>query len=74
MTFPGTPLPHATLTGMPLRREIAELDRAAARAAALDFYGFAPERPVLLVTGGSLGAERLNGTLTASAAAVLAAG
>ena len=29
VTFPGTPLPHATVTGMPLRREIATLDRAA---------------------------------------------
>ena len=39
VTFPGTRLPHATLTGMPLRREIATLDRAAHRAEARDRFG-----------------------------------
>ncbi|PPG82481.1 UDP-N-acetylglucosamine--N-acetylmuramyl-(pentapeptide) pyrophosphoryl-undecaprenol N-acetylglucosamine transferase, partial [Rathayibacter sp. AY1E5] len=29
VAFEGTPLPHARVVGMPLRREIAELDRAA---------------------------------------------
>ena len=31
VAFEGTPLPHATFVGMPLRVEIEELDRAAAR-------------------------------------------
>jgi UDP-N-acetylglucosamine--N-acetylmuramyl-(pentapeptide) pyrophosphoryl-undecaprenol N-acetylglucosamine transferase len=74
VTFAGTPLPHATVTGMPLRREIADLDRAAVRREALGFFGFDADRPVLLVTGGSLGARRLNGTITAVATEVLAAG
>jgi UDP-N-acetylglucosamine--N-acetylmuramyl-(pentapeptide) pyrophosphoryl-undecaprenol N-acetylglucosamine transferase len=74
VTFPGTPLPHAEVTGMPLRREIADLDRAARRDEARAVLGLAPDRPVLLVTGGSLGAERLNRTAVASAEAVLAAG
>jgi UDP-N-acetylglucosamine--N-acetylmuramyl-(pentapeptide) pyrophosphoryl-undecaprenol N-acetylglucosamine transferase len=74
VTFEGTPLPHGEVVGMPLRREIAGLDRAAARDEALAFFGLGAARPVLLVTGGSLGAERLNRTATASAAAVLAAG
>jgi UDP-N-acetylglucosamine--N-acetylmuramyl-(pentapeptide) pyrophosphoryl-undecaprenol N-acetylglucosamine transferase len=58
-TFPSTPLPHATVTGMPLRREIALLDRAATRAQALAHFGL-EDHPTLLVTGGSLGAQRLN--------------
>ena len=74
VTFAGTPLPHAELVGMPLRREIAGLDRLARRAEAQEALGLDPARPVLLVTGGSLGAERLNRTAVASAAAVLAAG
>jgi UDP-N-acetylglucosamine--N-acetylmuramyl-(pentapeptide) pyrophosphoryl-undecaprenol N-acetylglucosamine transferase len=74
VTFAGTPLPHAEVTGMPLRREIADLDRVAVRATALESFGFDPARPVLLVTGGSLGARRLNATLTDVAADVLAAG
>lgn len=59
-TFVSTPLPHATHTGMPLRREIATLDRDARRAEALEHFGLADHRPTLLVTGGSLGAQRLN--------------
>jgi UDP-N-acetylglucosamine--N-acetylmuramyl-(pentapeptide) pyrophosphoryl-undecaprenol N-acetylglucosamine transferase len=74
VTFPGTPLPHATRVGMPLRREIAELDRVALRAEARAFFDFDETRPVLLVMGGSTGARRINSTVTASAAPVLEAG
>ncbi|MHB1472420.1 MAG: undecaprenyldiphospho-muramoylpentapeptide beta-N-acetylglucosaminyltransferase [Dermatophilaceae bacterium] len=59
-TFASTALPHATLLGMPLRREIALLDRDANRSEALAHFGLDDHRPTLLVTGGSLGAERLN--------------
>jgi len=59
-TFASTPLRHATVIGMPLRREIALLDRAASRAQALAHFGLDDHRPTLLVTGGSLGAQRLN--------------
>ena len=38
-TFAGTPLPHAPRIGMPLRREIATLDRAARRAEARARFG-----------------------------------
>ncbi len=55
VTFAGTPLPHAEVTGMPLRREIADLDRAARRAEARAELGLDADAPVLLVTGGSLG-------------------
>ncbi|MEP6799764.1 MAG: undecaprenyldiphospho-muramoylpentapeptide beta-N-acetylglucosaminyltransferase [Lapillicoccus sp.] len=67
-TFPGTRLPHATVIGMPLRREISQLDRPARREEACGVLGLDPHRPTVLVTGGSLGAQRLNGAFAASAA------
>ena len=59
-TFSGTQLPHARHIGMPLRREIATLDRSARRAEALVHFGLDARWPTVLVTGGSLGAQRLN--------------
>ncbi|MFC5930153.1 UDP-N-acetylglucosamine--N-acetylmuramyl-(pentapeptide) pyrophosphoryl-undecaprenol N-acetylglucosamine transferase [Cryobacterium melibiosiphilum] len=73
VAFAGTPIRHAHLVGMPLRPEIEHLDRAASRAAALTFFDLDPERPTLLVTGGSLGARRLNSTILESAPALVAA-
>lgn len=60
VAFPGTPLKGARVVGMPLRREIVELDRRARRAEAAEFFGLDPQRPTMLVFGGSLGARRLN--------------
>lgn len=74
VTFPGTPLRGASVVGMPLRPEIVTLDRAALRFEAVAFFGLQPERPVLLVTGGSTGARRINETIGASAARILGAG
>jgi UDP-N-acetylglucosamine--N-acetylmuramyl-(pentapeptide) pyrophosphoryl-undecaprenol N-acetylglucosamine transferase len=78
VTFASTTLPHSTLTGMPLRPEITSLAddtaRAAAAAEAQSVFGLDPARPTLLVTGGSLGARRINATVHASAAALLEAG
>lgn len=59
-TFASTSLAHAIVIGMPLRREIAKLDRAAHRIEALAYFGLEDHRPTVLVTGGSLGAQRLN--------------
>jgi UDP-N-acetylglucosamine--N-acetylmuramyl-(pentapeptide) pyrophosphoryl-undecaprenol N-acetylglucosamine transferase len=73
VAFRGTPLSHATFVGMPLRPEIETLDRAAARPGARRRFGL-DERPTLLVTGGSLGARRINGTMLESAQQVLNAG
>jgi UDP-N-acetylglucosamine--N-acetylmuramyl-(pentapeptide) pyrophosphoryl-undecaprenol N-acetylglucosamine transferase len=73
VTFPGTPLRGAVVTGMPLRREIATLDRAARRAEARAHFGL-DDRPVLLVTGGSLGAARLNAAFAGAAGPVTDAG
>jgi len=74
VTFASTPLPHATLTGMPLRREIRTLDRAARRVGAADALGLDPAMPTVLVTGGSLGAQRLNEAFAGAAARLVAAG
>jgi len=59
-TFSATSLPHGQRIGMPLRREVATLDRTAVRAEALEHFGLQPDWPTVLVTGGSLGAQRLN--------------
>ncbi|MDN4595836.1 UDP-N-acetylglucosamine--N-acetylmuramyl-(pentapeptide) pyrophosphoryl-undecaprenol N-acetylglucosamine transferase [Leifsonia virtsii] len=74
VAFEGTPLPHPTFVGMPLRVEIEQLDRAAARPEAAAEFGLDPDRPTLLVTGGSLGARRINQTVAARAEALTAAG
>lgn len=73
-TFSGTRLPHARLIGMPLRREISTLDRAGRRAEALLHFGLAADRPTVLVTGGSLGAQRLNDAFRARVAQLSSSG
>jgi UDP-N-acetylglucosamine--N-acetylmuramyl-(pentapeptide) pyrophosphoryl-undecaprenol N-acetylglucosamine transferase len=67
-------LPGATVIGMPLSRSIADCDRAAGRAAARAGWGLADDRPVLLVTGGSQGARRLNQALIGALPDLLATG
>lgn len=74
VTFPGTSLRGARVVGMPLRTQITRLDRAAMRAGARAAFGLDPDRTTLLVTGGSLGAQRLNETLGAAAGDLLDAG
>ncbi|BAJ73067.1 UDP-N-acetylglucosamine:LPS N-acetylglucosamine transferase [Microbacterium testaceum StLB037] len=60
VAFEGTPLRGSRVVGMPLRREIVELDADALRAEAARHFGLDATRPTLLVFGGSLGALRLN--------------
>jgi undecaprenyldiphospho-muramoylpentapeptide beta-N-acetylglucosaminyltransferase len=60
VSFEGTPLPRAVVTGNPVRPEIAAIDRVHDAEAArhkLDVY---PGRRVVLIFGGSLGALKLN--------------
>lgn len=64
-TFDSTKLAHARRTGMPLRPQITSLDRLARRAEARAGFDLDPDRPTLLVTGGSLGAKRLNDAFSA---------
>jgi len=69
---PGV-LRGATVVGMPLRKQVADLDRAAARDSARAAFGLG-KGPVLLVTGGSLGARRLNTAVCRAAPDLAAAG
>jgi UDP-N-acetylglucosamine--N-acetylmuramyl-(pentapeptide) pyrophosphoryl-undecaprenol N-acetylglucosamine transferase len=71
---PGTSLPHARYIGIPLRREITELDRAELRDKARAHFGFRPDLPVLMVTGGSQGARSINRAVFAAAASIRQAG
>jgi UDP-N-acetylglucosamine--N-acetylmuramyl-(pentapeptide) pyrophosphoryl-undecaprenol N-acetylglucosamine transferase len=74
VSTPDSPLPHARYVGLPLRRTISTLDRAALRSAAWEEFGLEVDRATLLVFGGSQGARRLNLTMSAAASAVAGAG
>ncbi len=70
VSFPDTPLKKAEYVGLPIRRMISTLDRAALRAEARTFFGLDPSLPTLVVTGGSQGARRLNQAVSGAAAAL----
>ena len=74
VTFASTSLAHATVVGLPLRREIEQLDLPSARSEGRAAFGLDHRKPTLLVTGGSLGARRLNESVSASVAALLGSG
>jgi len=74
VSFPGTALPHAVRTGLPLRSEITGLDRDLMRASARGALGLDPARRTLLVFGGSLGAQHLNEVMPLVAGEIAAAG
>lgn len=74
VAFAGTPLRHARHVGMPMRREISAMVRGTARAEALIALGLQPDKPVLIVTGGSSGAQSINRTVAASLDALAEAG
>ena len=59
--FPGTGLPRAVVTGTPVREEVLGATRTAGcRAASRRRLGIPEGRRVVAVTGGSLGARRVN--------------
>ncbi len=69
VSFPGTPLPRAVVTGNPVRRQILSVDRNAdRRAAACTALGLPADRVVVAVTGGSLGAGKINAAVLSLAA------
>lgn len=74
VAFAETRLPGARHVGMPMRRAISGLDRVAAAPAAKASLGFNPDRPALIVTGGSSGALSINRSIAASLPALAAAG
>jgi UDP-N-acetylglucosamine--N-acetylmuramyl-(pentapeptide) pyrophosphoryl-undecaprenol N-acetylglucosamine transferase len=63
---PGSGLRGAEVIGIPLRRAVTTLDRAALRPAARERFGLPPDGPVLLVFGGSQGARTLNTAVAAA--------
>ncbi len=73
ISFPNTNL-EGELTGMPLRKEIVDslggYDKGQARVE----LGLDPLAPTLLVTGGSLGAKRINDAILGSLGQLKAAG
>ncbi len=74
VSFPDTDLPRAEYVGLPIRRMISQLDRAATRAEARAYFGLDADRPTLVVTGGSQGARRLNQAVSGASAALGSAG
>jgi UDP-N-acetylglucosamine--N-acetylmuramyl-(pentapeptide) pyrophosphoryl-undecaprenol N-acetylglucosamine transferase len=73
-SFPDTKLRGAQFVGLPIRRSISTLDRAARRAEGRTHFGLADDVPTLLVTGGSQGARRINASVGAAAGDLAAAG
>jgi UDP-N-acetylglucosamine--N-acetylmuramyl-(pentapeptide) pyrophosphoryl-undecaprenol N-acetylglucosamine transferase len=73
-SFPDTPLRHGRYVGLPIRRQISGLDRDAARAEGRAYFGLDPDRPTLLVTGGSQGARRINHAVSGAARDLAEAG
>ena len=74
VSFPDTKLRKAEYVGLPIRQMISTLDRAALQREAREFFGLDPDRPTLVVTGGSQGARRLNRSVSGAAAALAAGG
>jgi UDP-N-acetylglucosamine--N-acetylmuramyl-(pentapeptide) pyrophosphoryl-undecaprenol N-acetylglucosamine transferase len=71
---PDTQLRNGQCIGLPIRRQIAELDRLATGDQARAHFGLRTDMPVLLVTGGSQGARSLNRALSGAIGAIRAAG
>ena len=69
-----TGLRNAVTLGLPMRTEIATLDRAARRDEGLAAFGLREDLPTLLVTGGSQGARTLNTAAIGAAGALARAG
>lgn len=57
---------RCVVTGNPVRQDIALLDRDGLRAEARERFGLDPDRPTLLVFGGSQGARSLNRAIVAA--------
>ena len=71
---PDTKMRNSQYLGLPIRRQIAELDRFALGDRARAHFGLRTDLPVLLVTGGSQGARSLNQALAGALNAIRNAG
>lgn len=65
VAFPDSPLPHATLTGAPVRQAVLDIDRDRDRATARAELGLPDDRFVIAIMGGSQGSGVLNGAVAA---------
>lgn len=74
VAFKSTSLPNATHVGMPLRIEIESIKTNRDQETARLHFGLDPSTPTLLVTGGSLGAKKINDAIEGSRRALSAAG
>jgi UDP-N-acetylglucosamine--N-acetylmuramyl-(pentapeptide) pyrophosphoryl-undecaprenol N-acetylglucosamine transferase len=74
VAFEGTKIRGGTFVGMPLRREIEQLDRFEARREGIRAFDLDELKPVLLVTGGSSGARSINATIRDSITLILGTG
>ena len=63
LNYPGV-LPGGRVIGMPLSKQIRDLDRRALRDSARDHFGLPREGRTLLVFGGSQGAQSINTSIT----------
>jgi UDP-N-acetylglucosamine--N-acetylmuramyl-(pentapeptide) pyrophosphoryl-undecaprenol N-acetylglucosamine transferase len=70
---PSAKLRNAKYLGLPIRRQIAELDRFALGDTARAHFGLRPDLPVLLVFGGSQGAKSINAALGGALGAIRSA-
>lgn len=66
------PKDRLLVTGNPIRRDAVQIQGK--RAEALEFFELEADKPILLVTGGSLGARTLNDCLRAGLPSLLEAG
>jgi UDP-N-acetylglucosamine--N-acetylmuramyl-(pentapeptide) pyrophosphoryl-undecaprenol N-acetylglucosamine transferase len=73
-SHPDTKLRNGQYLGLPIRRQIADLDRFAVGDRARAHFGLRPDLPVLLVFGGSQGARSLNLALAGAIGAICGAG
>ncbi|MCG5212424.1 undecaprenyldiphospho-muramoylpentapeptide beta-N-acetylglucosaminyltransferase [Streptosporangium sp. KLBMP 9127] len=71
---PEASLPHAQYVGIPLRRDIVNLDRLSTGDKARSWFGLEADLPTLLVFGGSQGARSLNRAALAAGTTLRRAG
>ncbi len=74
VSFPNTGLRNQVYVGLPVRKAIAALDRASLRDEAREALALPSDGRVLLVSGGSQGAMRLNVAVAGAADRLLAQG
>lgn len=74
VSFANTRLPHSRLVGLPLNAHIMEAASTPQRAAALAHFSLNSDRPLLLITGGSQGSQRINAAVAGAVDALITDG